>query len=86
MKTSGKVVSSAVLLLTLMVLGCGKAKDPPPGDPAAPPTIDLGPAATQNQGAGIDPTQAGAGQEARNPGIQGEGQAPEQQPTNTGSR
>ncbi len=89
MRNFGKVVWSGMLLLTLVVVGngCGKPKDPPPGgDPNAPPMVDLGPASDSNQGAGIDPSQAGAGREARESGIKGEGQGPEEQAPNTGSR
>lgn len=85
----GKASCSAVLLAALALSGgCGKAKAPPPGAPAdgnAPPTVDLGPADGPNQGAGMDPSQIGAGRTARESGIKGEGQAPEQQAPNTGS-
>jgi len=79
-----------MLLLALVVAGsgCGKPKEPPPGgpsDPNAPPMVDLGPASAPNEGAGIDPSQAGAGQTSREPGTQGQGRAPQEQPSNTGS-
>lgn len=78
----------AVLLAALALSGCGQSKAPPPGAPAdagAPPSVDLGPPGGPNQGAAMDPSQTGAGQIAREPGISGEGQAPEQQKPNTGS-
>lgn len=89
MTSFGKASCGAVLLSAVLLAGgCGQPKAPPPGAPAdagAPPTVDLGPPGGPNQGAGIDPSQSGAGQIAREPGISGEGQAPEQQKPNTGS-
>jgi len=86
-KTFGNVVGGLMLLAGLVVVGngCGKSKEPPPGGGnEAPPMVDLGPAS--NQGAAEDPGQSGAGQEARESGIKGEGQAAEEQAPNTGSR
>jgi hypothetical protein len=75
---------TVLLLATLagVSTGCGKPKDPPPGAPAdatnAPPSVDLGPPVGVNEGTASDPTQPGAGSTTRQPGISGQGQAPEE--------
>jgi len=86
-RTACGVLLSTALLTSLS--GCGQSKAPPPGAPTdtnAVPTVDLGAqSGGPNEGAAMDPTQTGAGVIAREPGITGEGQAPEEQRPNTGS-